>query len=953
MRRLGAALAGGEGEDLVQETWLVALAGPQRAIAHPRRWLATVMRNLARARARGDGRRQRREEQREPREAEPSTHELAARAELEQLAVQAVLALDEPWREVLLLRYVQELEPAEIARRLGLPGSTVRSRLAHGLELVRARLDRRHGGERSAWSVVLLAGTRTLQPTTTLVAAGAAGGLLMNLKWTVAVASVALLAVLVVMQRQEEGRNGPVPPEKGTTTALLPAPSLEDDPVAPPAAARVPAQDPAREQAALSASDTLATLEVLLRWSDGVTPATDLPLVLERWYAAGAPLERSARSDAEGRASFDGLAPGTYLVSGRSSVQEFVELEAGRTQRLELVFRPGVDVNVLVLDDAGTPVPGASVWLSSYGNSSDGVEVGRSDARGRLWLGEVEDGQSVAAWARGHAPSAQATVHGAAHSELELVLRLRPGPRGLRGRVRDGAGLGLAAARVEVGAAYPGVLEFDDGSQHTGPPPRRVCTEADGRFALDGLEPGPLEVRAYAAGHAPGRVVAQDADVELVLAPEARVAGHVRRADGRAAAGVEVIGSNGELGEVTTRTASDGSFTLGGLRAGARELRAVDAQLGTVRATLALVSGTETPWEPVLASGPSLAGHVRDEHGNALVGWQVAAVKLEHVGLWLRDAHTDAAGAFELVNCPAGAFLLAVRSPDDPWGEPALLTGEFQPGARGLELVVPDAALPTARVTGRVLDSAGNVPAGASVVLAPGPRTGGVPVPLAADGRFRLGPTRPGPGVLTIWTRDHAPLETAEFTLRAGQELDLGTFLLEPPGYLEVLARGVDGPLPPAAIAGLTLLQAERWAGSVQFQDELGRSGPIAPGEYVVSGHEDDWYAADAHVTIEAGKTHRLELVFRPAGRQELEFIVPEGDLARRFELVVRDASGRVTNHHWTGYRPADRYPAWATGLPPGDYTFEAWTDTGRRAAGGFTLVAGSAPGAPLVLELR
>lgn len=953
MRRLGAALAGGEGEDLVQETWLVALAGPQRAVTHPRRWLATVMRNLARARARRDGRRERREEQREPRQAEPSTHELAARAELEQLAVQAVLALDEPWRETLLLRYVQELEPAEIAQRLGLPGSTVRSRLAHGLERVRARLDRQHGGERGAWSVVLLAGTRAPLSTTTLVAAGAAGGLLMNLKWTVAVASVALLAVLVVVQQREEGRNGRAPQENGAAVALLPAPTLEDEPVAPPVAARVPAEDPAREQVESSASTTLATLEVLLRWSDGVTPAADLPIVLERWYSAGAPLERSARSDAGGRATFTELAPGTYLVAGRSSVSDFVELEAGRTQLVELILRPGVDVDVLVLDDAETPVPGASVWLSSYGNSSYGVEVGRSDARGRLWLEDVEDGQNVAAWARGYAPSAQAEVVGAAQSELELVLRLRPGLRGLRGRVLDEAGLGLAAARVEVGAAYPGMLEFDDGSQHTGPPPRRLFTEAEGRFALDGLEPGPLEVRAYAAGHAPGRAVARDAEVELVLAPEARVAGHVRLSDGRAAAGVEIIGSNGDLGEVTTRTATDGSFRLGGLLEGARELRAVDAQLGSVRVTLALVSGTETPWEAVLSSGPSLAGHVRDERGEPLVGWQVAAVKLEHVGLWLRDTHTDTAGAFELVNCPAGAFLLAVRSPDDPWGEPALLTGEFQLGARDLELVVPTSAQPTARVTGRVLDSAGNVPAGASVVLAPGPHTGGVPVPLAADGHFRLGPTRPGPGVLTIWTRDHAPLETEVFTLRAGQELDLGTLRLEAPGYLEVQARGLDSPLPPTAIAGLTLLRAERWAGSVQFQDGLGRSGPLAPGEYVVSGHEDDWYADDARVTIEPGQTHALELVFRPAGRQELEFVVPEGDLARRFELLVRDTDGRVTHHHWTGYRPADRYTASAGGLPPGDYTFEAWTDTGRRAAGGFTLLEGSAPGAPLVLELR
>ena len=80
---------------------------------------------------------------------------------------------------------------------------------------------------------------------------------------------------------------------------------------------------------------------------------------------------------------------------------------------------------------------------------------------------------------------------------------------------------------------------------------------------------------------------------------------------------------------------------------------------------------------------------------------------------------------------------------------------------------------------------------------------------------------------------------------------------------------------------------------------------------------------------------------------------MPEGDLARRFELLVRDANGRVTHHHWTGYRPADRYAASAGGLPPGDYTFEAWTDTGRRAVGSFALVAGAEPSTPLLRELR
>src|SRR5262245_55274056 len=91
MRRLAAALAGAEGDDLAQEAWLVALRRPSSAVEHPRAWLGTVLRNLARMRSRGEARRRAREAGLPPRAEEPSTGELVARAELEQLAVRLVL----------------------------------------------------------------------------------------------------------------------------------------------------------------------------------------------------------------------------------------------------------------------------------------------------------------------------------------------------------------------------------------------------------------------------------------------------------------------------------------------------------------------------------------------------------------------------------------------------------------------------------------------------------------------------------------------------------------------------------------------------------------------------------------------------------------------------------------------------------------------------------------------
>src|SRR6185436_7564095 len=78
------------------------------------------------------------------------------RLETEQRLSRELAALEEPFRSVLMLRYYEDLEPAEIAARLALPGGTVRWRLMRALALLRERLDRAHGGDRRAWSLALV-----------------------------------------------------------------------------------------------------------------------------------------------------------------------------------------------------------------------------------------------------------------------------------------------------------------------------------------------------------------------------------------------------------------------------------------------------------------------------------------------------------------------------------------------------------------------------------------------------------------------------------------------------------------------------------------------------------------------------------------------------------------------------------------------------------------------------
>src|SRR4051812_27480008 len=142
-----------EADDVAQETMLVALATEGPA---PRRWLAHVARNIARARARSRSARSQRETQREVPAPAPSSAELAEKLEAQRLLVEAVRDLDEPYRRTILLHYWEHKTSDEIAALENIAPSTVRWRLKHGVDALRQRLDAQHGGDRRAWSALLV-----------------------------------------------------------------------------------------------------------------------------------------------------------------------------------------------------------------------------------------------------------------------------------------------------------------------------------------------------------------------------------------------------------------------------------------------------------------------------------------------------------------------------------------------------------------------------------------------------------------------------------------------------------------------------------------------------------------------------------------------------------------------------------------------------------------------------
>jgi RNA polymerase sigma-70 factor (ECF subfamily) len=155
--RLARQLAGAGADDVVQETWFAALRSAPQPGRPTRAWLATVLHNAIRLRFREESRRSRREEAFQalaPSQVE-GVDRVYERLELQRFLAEQVMALEEPLRAIVVLRYVEGLDASEIAERVGAPPGTVRWRLKTALDRLRVAMDGRCGGDRRAWLVLL------------------------------------------------------------------------------------------------------------------------------------------------------------------------------------------------------------------------------------------------------------------------------------------------------------------------------------------------------------------------------------------------------------------------------------------------------------------------------------------------------------------------------------------------------------------------------------------------------------------------------------------------------------------------------------------------------------------------------------------------------------------------------------------------------------------------------
>jgi RNA polymerase sigma factor (sigma-70 family) len=272
-------------------------------------------------------------------EAQLPVDEMLARDQLRRRVADAVVALAEPYRTTVWLRWFEGFAVDDIAARTATPANTVRTRLQRAHAQLKLRLDRDYGGERwRALAVPLLAAAAAPLPLAPLAAAAATVA-------TVLGAGAALTAALAT--------DVPVPAAPAAIAAAAahvePAPRVPLDRFAmAPVTAPLPraAATPARSSAALRvvhADGRLAAGLPVWWWHDDEerpdwTRRVDASTAVARGVADAAddpePAPTTLRTGGEGRIAIPSPRPIAVTIAFGASSWFSADLPAGDTLEL-------------------------------------------------------------------------------------------------------------------------------------------------------------------------------------------------------------------------------------------------------------------------------------------------------------------------------------------------------------------------------------------------------------------------------------------------------------------------------------------------------------------------------------------------------------------------------------------------------------------------------------------
>ena len=777
VQRLARGLAGQDGDDLAQDTWVQALATDPTDLRRERGWLATVAANLWRNHRRGAARRQQREALAGAADeaAAPSVAAILEREELRRRVVAAVVELPERLRRVVMLRFFEGLDSARIGQQLALPASTVREQLQQALAQLRRRLDAEHGERRAAWAM----------PLAGWFGSPATGGLgaLLRVVWPLRVVggAFALLLLAWLTQPLWFGAPGapPVPPSGPIEVVTA---NREPEPARPEAAAQ-------RQLASneVAAADVRGPEDL---WGRIVAAADGAPVVgaevvlehrdademmnLDREYGKRSEVLGTARSDAEGRFRFRVARALQHRLSVRAAGFA-TRREANCTGGSEFVVRldRASFVDGTVRSKDGMPLADVLVQANERGGTSEGERT-RTAPDGSFFLGGLGSRPTyVMVSPKGMQAPAWELVELVPGQGKHLDFTIEPG-RTVRGFVRD------AETKAPIaGAEVSNEWTMEDA----------VTTATDGSYECLGC--GAVQLFVRADGYADEvQQVAAKADlvvVDFALMRGDEVTGRVVDPAGRGIAGSYVAAAADQMvrnGYQHTDwrpavVAADGRFRIRGLVRTFQHENGVQNWRQWQLLVRAPGHGTRVLALPVRETSPGdldvgtvvlqpqalLEGRVVDPEGHPVVRAEVTLQGAANgIGLLLapgtkapdpqnhfgnRTTFTSADGTFRFAGLGGGSYRVRAQPDGKEWN---VAGGPYELVA-GTIFTTPDLVADPGLVIHGTLRLAGRreLPAGSRfTIYAHGAQSEQQYAKVAADGAFRIERLEPGSYVLAV-----------------------------------------------------------------------------------------------------------------------------------------------------------------------------------------------------------
>lgn len=497
---------------------------------------------------------------------------------------------------------------------------------------------------------------------------------------------------------------------------------------------------------------------------------------------------RTVRTNEEGKFQVGGLQSRSHRVTATAEgyVARTIEEATPRGRRLRVPLQQAATLAGIVVDHLDRPVAGAL------------LEV----------VGRDVSGQPV-------------HMTGPAHG-------LRP-QLGEGGVTPTGAGEALPVVPGPVPALPASTLTpFDQGAEGDLSPnatPIEIAfrTDAQGRFALEGIPPGQIQLIARHSDHAPGitkprrLVPGRDVeDLEITLPEGSTIDGRVVDVRGFPVGRVPVqLRMEREPDPRLAVSDADGTFAFAGVR-GALVLAALPEGQPVGRTRIDAEGGQRLEVELKLPErSETLAGRTVDEHGYPVPGAQVTVRALQVGAPVEQTVLSEGDGTFEVTGLPGPPYRVVARHFDYAETRMGSVDGAAVEAPLQIEL------RRGARVFGRVYDAFDAAPLeGAEVVLHQGSRevektrtdsSGSFEIHLVPEGKYKIIADHPEFASRSVSTVVRA-------SARGLEPVDVGTLELTAGG--QISGRVTDRHGDPAGRAEVALGRPPDWSAAVRADAE-------------------------------------------------------------------------------------------------------------------------------------